>query len=145
VVYARRVTTLFHTLHAAMVRLRENSSIEVVDERERWVIRVPKEGGLVVEVLVPYDNLEWWGEVHGPEGVRIGGGFGFSYDIDGDGNLRGEDAFEEMATDIEQWIGWLHASSLRAVEIGGPFGRRKHVEWRRNDAGWQRLDTATVN
>jgi hypothetical protein len=139
------LTTLFDTLRAAIDPLRANPSIDVVDEPQwqRWVIRIPKESGLVVEVLVPFDNLEWWGEIHRPDGTRVGGGFGFSYDDCGDGN--GEAAFDAMATDVAQWIEWLLASSVRVVEVGGLLRRRQHVEWRRNDADWQLLDTATVN
>jgi len=119
-----------------IARLSKNPHLEVVDQAKAWVIRAAKPGGMVFEITVPHDVLEWFVTIkQAPAGRKIWSDWMDYYAVKGETEAELQ---ADMARDIERFVEQLLAATVRIIESRMFFGRKKRLEWR-TTGDWQRV------
>ena len=96
--------------------LRKRSDVEVIEEKESWLIKITKGRDLICEITVPYDVLEWYACIkHRQENKEVWSDW---MDYSGYDDRPKEKLECEMADDILAFIDRVSASeSLLPLRI----------------------------
>jgi hypothetical protein len=111
----------------AGLRAKPGSEVAVFDLAHAWEIQVPKPGGWVVELWVPYDVLETFVGVRRPPSDRLIWRDWCDYHA-----YHGTEAElrTHRAEDVEAFVERLLGSPVRIGEHRGFLGRQRlHLEW----------------
>ena len=122
-----------------ITRLRTKPGLEVVDQEQAWKICVRKPDGLIVEVTVPHDVLEWFATVlQAATGREVWSDWMDYYPVKGE-TVTETELRSDMARHVEHFVERSLASTFRVVDSRKFFGRRQHLEWR-TDGDWKRVE-----
>lgn len=95
-------------------RLRDALRLEVVEDANRWVIYIRKPAGLLIEVTIPRDVLEWFVSASDETGT-VWSEWADHYATNGE---TLEELMAEMATSIEQFLSIVVNSEVRVSHSG---------------------------
>jgi len=115
--------------------LRARPGVVVHELESAWSVRVPKGDGLVIELTIPRDVLEWFVTAYDKAGAKT-----WSDWVDYCGYERGESVERlavEMSDDIDRFIATLlQATAFRVVSSPSLLGAYSTAEWQ-VDGQWQ--------
>jgi len=120
-------------LYGLITRLRRQAGLTVSDEAQAWVLRIPKQEGLVFTVTIPRDVLEWFVDVHAGAD-KMWADWMDHYPAADQETIR--ELHAQRAAEIEAFVFRLLAVPVRLVrQEASPKGG---LEWQVNDA-WKAI------
>jgi hypothetical protein len=120
-----------------ITKLRQKSELRIAERSSCWEVRLTKSEGLVFEITVPKDVLEWFVTARQtPTGEDTWSDWMDYYSVN---NETDAELASDMQRDIEQFVDRLNVSTFRILESRTLFGRRRQrLEWKSN-GDWQRV------
>jgi hypothetical protein len=119
-----------------IAKLKKLQNLDVVEKTEGWVIHLARPEGIMFEILILRNFLEWFASAKAEAtGKKVWTDWMDYYSADGETEKK---LRSQMKKDILRFVERLRLSTVRVVESKVFFRKRQRLEWKM-DADWEKL------